>query len=149
MDSPINIDLAQREGYRFEVVFRSAGAAPLCTDAPRPLGEESGPSSEELLLAAVANCLASSLLFSLRKYGNEPGPVEAFATATRVRNDEGRPRIGAMDVRIRLGAAAPAMRLLDRAVDQFEDHCVVTQSVRAAIPVRVRVEDSDGTVLKA
>ena len=149
MDSPISIELTRREGYRFEVVFQSAGAAPLSTDAPRPLGKESGPNSEELLLAAVANCLAASLLFSLRKYGNEPGPIQAFATATLVRNDEGRPRIGAMDVRIRLGAAASTLRLLDRAIDQFEDHCVVTQSVRAGIPVRVRVEDSHGIVLKA
>lgn len=149
MGNPISIDLTQREGYRFEVVFQSAGAAPLWTDAPRPLGEESGPNSEELLLAAVANCLAASLLFALRKYGNEPGPIEAVATATLVRNDEGRARIGAMDVWLKLGVAATTMRLLQRAVDQFEDHCVVTQSVRTGIPVRVRVEDSDGIVLKA
>jgi organic hydroperoxide reductase OsmC/OhrA len=149
MDRPINIDLTQRDGYRFEVVFQSAGAAPLATDAPRPVGEESGPNSEELLLAAVANCLASSLLFSLRKYGNEPGPIEAFATATLVRNQEGLPRIGGIGVRIKLGAAASSMRLLDRAVDQFEDHCVVTESVRTGIPVLVRVEDRHGIVLKA
>lgn len=149
MDSPISIELTQREGYRFEVAFQSAGVAPLATDAPRPLGEESGPNSEELLLAAVANCLAASLLFSLRKYGNEPGPIEAVAAATLVRNEQGRSRVGSIDVRIRLGVAASTMRLLDRAVDQFEDHCVVTQSVRAAIPVRVRLQDIHGVVLKA
>ncbi len=134
MDSPISNDLTQREGDRFEVVFQSASAAPISTDAPRPLGEESGPNSEELLLAAVANCLASSLLFSLRKYGNEPGPIEAFAPATLVRNDEGRPRIGEMDVRIRLAAAASTLRPLPPAIDQFAGPCVGTQNLLAGSP---------------
>ena len=37
--------------------------------------------------------------------------------------------------------------MLERALAQFEDFCVVTQSVRAAFPVDVRVLDSAGTVL--
>jgi hypothetical protein len=39
--------------------------------------------------------------------------------------------------------------MAERILDQFEDFCVVTQSVRAAIPVTVRVLDRDGAVLKA
>lgn len=35
-----------------------------------------------------------------------------------------------------LGAPAATIRFLDRALAQFEDFCVVTQSVRAAIPAR-------------
>jgi hypothetical protein len=33
---------------------------------------------------------------------------------------------------------------LDRCAQQFEDSCVVTESVRRGIPVRVRVLDRDG-----
>jgi hypothetical protein len=54
--------------------------------------------------------------------------------------------MGRIEVEIRLGAAAADLRQLDRALAQFEDFCVVTQSVRAAIPVGVKVFDSDGTM---
>ena len=37
---------------------------------------------------------------------------------------------------------------MERAFAQFEDFCVVTQTVRAAFPVDVRVLDSQGPVLK-
>jgi hypothetical protein len=39
--------------------------------------------------------------------------------------------------------------MLDRILGQFEEFCVVTQSVRTAITVEVRVLDMAGTVLKA
>ena len=39
--------------------------------------------------------------------------------------------------------------MLDRALAQFEEFCIVTQSVRSAIPVTVRVVDRAGAVLKA
>ena len=34
-----------------------------------------------LLLAGVANCLAASLVFALRKFKNTPGPIRAEITA--------------------------------------------------------------------
>ena len=37
---------------------------------------------------------------------------------------------------------------LDRVLEQFEEFCVVTQSVRSGFPVEVTVRDSAGTVLK-
>lgn len=38
---------------------------------------------------------------------------------------------------------------VDRALAQFEDFCIVTESVRAGIPVAVRVHDHTGTELYA
>jgi hypothetical protein len=58
-------------------------------------------------------------------------------------------RVGRMRVDIHLGTAAAGLRSLDRVLAQFEDFCVVTQSVRAAFPVDVRVIDSSGAVLGA
>ena len=43
-----------------------------------------------------------------------------------------------------LGAPFASFRFLDRALAQFEDFCVVTQSVRVAIPVTVRIFDGNG-----
>ena len=56
-------------------------------------------------------------------------------------------RIGSIAVDLRLGVAASTISSLDRILAQFEDFCVVTQSVRSAIPVAVRVMDVDGTLL--
>jgi organic hydroperoxide reductase OsmC/OhrA len=143
-----DIDLVQRDGYRFEIDFRAPGVAPLLTDASPPLGTGAGPDSEALLVAAVANCLAASLCFALRKFGNRPQPLRARGRTSLVRNAQGRPRIGRIDVEIELGDPAAGLRLLERALALYEDFCVVTQSVRAGIQVDVRVVDSEGLVLQ-
>jgi len=52
-----------------------------------------------------------------------------------------------MQVEINLGNAPEAIPPLDRALSQFEDFCVVTQSVRAGIDVNVSVIAPDGRVL--
>ena len=44
--------------------------------------------------------------------------------------------------------AADKLVQLDRVLGQFEEFCVVTQSVRAGIEVDVRVLDRDGRVLR-
>jgi hypothetical protein len=46
------------------------------------------------------------------------------------------------------GAGPNPSRHLDRVLAQFEDFCVVTQSVRSGFPVSVTVRDGDGKVLK-
>ena len=47
-----------------------------------------------------------------------------------------------------LRVPAAGVQQLQRIVDQFEEFCVVTQSVRPAIPVDLRVFDGNGTLLK-
>ena len=44
--------------------------------------------------------------------------------------------------------SATELKLLERALAQFEDFCVVTQSVHVAFPVHVRVLDNEGAVHK-
>ncbi len=148
-DNTFTIELRQQRDYRFETRFDNPALPVLVTDEPPPLGGDAGPNPTRLLTTAVANCLSASLLFSLRKFKNEPGPIRTLATAHMVRNESNRMRVGRIDVDIRLGIAASDLKLLDRALEQFEDFCVVTQSVRAAVPVNVRVLDGTGAVLKA
>ena len=147
MDEATAVELELRDAYRFAVRFGPDGAAALLTDLSPPLGTAAGPDSEQLLVAAVANCLSSSLLFSLRKFRNEAVPMRTTADATLSRNAQGRLRVAGIEVAIRLGVAASTLRQLDRALAQFEDFCVVTQSVRAAIPVEVHVFDDGGALL--
>lgn len=146
-EGTFTIELLQQADYRFEARFDDPALPPLVTDEPPPLGAGAGPNPARLLGAAVANCLAASLLFALRKFRNEAEPLSAAATVTLARNAQNRLRIGRIAVDLQLAAPAAAVKSLDRVLAQFEDFCVVTQSVRAGITVDVRVLDRDGRVL--
>jgi organic hydroperoxide reductase OsmC/OhrA len=111
------------------------------------LGAGAGPNPARLLGTAVANCLAASLLFSLRKFRNQVEPLLAVATVSMVRNAQNRLRIGRIGVDLHLAGTAGDVKSLHRVLGQFEDFCVVTQSVRAGIAVDVRVLDRHGSVL--
>ncbi len=148
-DSTFTIELVQQADYRFEARFDDPALPPLVTDEPPPLGAGAGPNPARLLGTAVANCLAASLLFSLRKFRNEVEPLSAAATVSLARNAQNRLRIGRIAVDLHLAGPAAAVKSLDRVLAQFEDFCVVTQSVRAGITVDVRVLDRDGRVLAA
>ena len=141
------VHLTQGRDYQFNVHF-GAGIAPLPSDLPPPLGVGLGPSPEMLLAAAVGNCLAASLLFSLRKYKQQPDPITAEVSTDIGRNAQGRLRVQAMTVTLTLGQPAAALEHLQRVLDQFEDFCTVTQSVRAGIEIAVQVFDATGERLK-
>lgn len=148
-DSPeIRIVLEQEGPYAFKVNFEGADFDALHTDEPAPLGAGSGPNPSALLLTGLANCLSASLLFALRKFKNAPGPIRAEIVAKKERNAEGRWRIPRAEVTIRLSDKADAFEHLGRVVAQFEEFCIVTQSVRAGIDVGVRILDADGVVLQ-
>ncbi|MBS0446877.1 MAG: OsmC family protein [Proteobacteria bacterium] len=149
MEDVRSITLELRSGYAFDVDFELPNVPRLSTDASPPLGEGKGPDSEMLLMAAVGNCLAASLAFSLRKYKNDQVAIRATVQGQLARNDRGRLRVQGIAVEIRLGVPASGVRLLQRALEQYEDFCVVTQSVRSAIPVSVRVFDSEGAEVSA
>jgi len=142
-----SVSLIQQRDFQFETRF-GEGIAPLLADEPPPLGQGQGPSPEQLLAAAVGNCLAASLLFSLRKYKQQPEPISAEVRSETGRNAENRLRIVALHAVLRLGQPAAALQHLDRALASFEDFCTVTQSVRAGIDVSVQVFDALGVRLK-
>ena len=146
-ENHVTIELRQQADYRFETHFDNPALPVLVTDEPAPLGGDAGPNATRLLTAATANCLAASLLFSLRKFKNRADPLRAVATATVARNAENRLRIARISVDLHLGVAAAELKFLDRVLGQFEDFCTVTQSIRAGIAVDVRVLDRDGSVL--
>lgn len=148
-DESIRITLRQQADYRFEVGFDGTAIPPLSTDEPPPLGTGTGPNPARLLGTAVANCLSASLLFALRKFGNEPGPLQTTCTFAPERNAQGRLRIPRIAVEIRLGVKWADLKHAQRALAQYEDFCVVTQSVRGGIDVSVRVLDSTGAAFTA
>ena len=142
------LTLEQEEGFDFRVKFDWPGNADLLLDEPEPLGHRHGPNAARLIAAAVGNCLSASLVFCLKtKFKQNPGPLRATVTGTLARNERGRMRIGGLAVRIELAEGAEALQHLERCMGQFEDFCVVTESIRQGIPVDVEVVDASGRTL--
>jgi organic hydroperoxide reductase OsmC/OhrA len=145
----VRLTLTQESDYAFRIAFDETTLADLHTDEPPPLGADSGPNPSRLLVAAVANCLSSSLLFAMRKFKNSPAGIVTRATAKLDRNDKNRLRIAQIDVSIELPDAASDYAQIEHLLEQFENFCVVAESVRAGVPVNVRVTDSAGQTLKS
>jgi len=127
--------------------FDGTSVSPAPTPNNTALLRDAGPNPARLL-AAVANCLSASLLFALRKFRNQPEPITAAATTRIARNARNRLRIAGIAVQIRTGGKGAQMEHLDRVLAQFEEFCIVTQSVRDGIAVEVSVVDAEGAVLK-
>ncbi|MFC7301783.1 OsmC family protein [Cognatiluteimonas weifangensis] len=145
----IRLSLEQDGDFAFRIRFDDTALEPLLSDEPAPLGHDRGPNPSRLLLASIANCLSASLLFALRKHRNAPDPLRATITAATVRNADGRWRIPRAAVQIVLPGGGEDYRNLERVLAQFEQFCVVTQSVREGIDVAVTVSDGQGRVLHA
>ncbi len=145
-DTLVSVELRQVHDYQFDVQFGD-GLAPLRADEPPPMGQGAGPSPVQLLAAAVGNCLSDSLLFALRKFKQSPEPIHTRVQAQVGRNAQGRLRVLGIEVDLRLGAPAAELAHLDRVLGSFQDYCTVTQSIGAAVPVTVRVQDALGTPL--
>lgn len=126
-------------GYEFRVKFDHEAFAPLLMDEPPPLGRGVAPNAPRLLAAAVANCLAASLLFCLQRAKVEVSDVRADVVVDLVRNEKRRLRIGCVDVTLHTDVSKddPTVRAC---IAAFEEFCVVTESVRDGIDVAVHVE---------
>jgi len=148
-EQSFELSLEQIEDFEFRVRFDGTAIKDLATDEPPPQGHDAGPNPAQLLLAAVANCLAASLLFSLRKFRNTPGALRATARARLARNEHGRWRVAGMEVDLQLADPATSLHNFERALAQFEDFCIVTESVRAGVPVSVSVSDGQGRIVHA
>lgn len=139
-----SVTVEQESDYVFRVIFDDTSAPDLLTDEPEPLGGGSGPNPSRMLVAAVANCMSASLLFALRKFRNTPGKLVTRATATLGRNADKRLRVARIDATITLPDDPGGYQNLDRILQQFEQFCVVTESVRHGVEVSVSVSDRDG-----
>jgi uncharacterized OsmC-like protein len=142
-----SFSLEQQDDYAFLIRFDNE-LPPLLADEPAPLGKGAGPNPSRLLAASIANCLSASLLFALRKFKNKPGRIVTSVTARMERNDQKRLRVGGVSVVIQIDSPEEMLDHLDRVLEQFEEFCIVTQSVRSGFPVNVTVRDSAGKILK-
>ena len=134
------IRLKQLADYQFAIYYNEE-KSPIMGDEPPPLGKSEGATPSQLLIAAVANCLSDSLLFALRKFKQNPDPIETIATCEIGRNEQNRLRILSIRVEIHVGVPGESLENLDRVLAQFQDFCTVSSSVSVGIPVNVFVID--------
>lgn len=135
-----DVSLELQEDYRFLVDFGLEGVEVLATDEPPPIGDGTGPNPTRLLAAGVANCLAASLLFCLRKARVPVNDLRTTVTTWTTRNERGRLRVGGFDVTLWPEVPPEAQERMSRCLGLFEDFCIVTESVRTGVPVDVNVE---------
>ena len=143
----ITVTLTQDDDYSFRIAFDGASMPDILSDESPPLGHGAGPDPTRLLVAAIGSCLGASLLFALRKFKNTPGKIVTRVRAYPTRNEHKRLRIGHIAAEIQLADNAGDYRQIERIIAEFEEFCVVTQSVRAGVPVEVTVIDGEGAVL--
>ncbi len=141
-----SLRLERVQDYEFKAIFDQEHLAPITLDEPPPLGRNRGPNPARLLGAAVGDCLSASLLFCLQRAKIEVKNIKTTVSGTLVRNEQGRMRIGKIDVHLMVEVAAEQQRMI-RCLELFEDFCVVTASVRRGIKIDVRVTNPQGEEL--
>ena len=141
---PLVIELRLLENFLFEVDFGEFGI--IITEEARPVGGGDGPEPSMMLAASVANCLAASLLFALRKHKSDPQGLRATVSIVTERVEKYL-RITSLQVKLHLESEQEQLPGLDKALEQFENFCVVTQSVKQGIPTSVEVFDAGGNQL--
>jgi organic hydroperoxide reductase OsmC/OhrA len=137
-EKTIRVQLTLDRDYRFTATFpESPAIEPLRLDELPPLGAGEGPNPAMLLATAIGNCLAASLLFCLRKARLTVSAMDVSADAHLVRNEAGRYRVRQVDVTLAPTVAGADQARLARCIALFEDFCIVTESVRNGIEVKV------------
>ena len=138
----ISLDCIQ--DMEFRVRFDKPSYQDLLIDEPPPAGKDSAPNPTRLLAAAVGGCLSASLLFSSRKLRLNMQGMHAEVAVQHTRDENGRLRIGKIDVEITPTIEEPDPQKYQRCLSLFEDYCTVTQSVRKGIDVSVTVKSPNG-----
>ncbi len=132
------LQVEQVDGFDFRVRFDKEQYKELRMDEPAPLGQDTAPNPARILAAAIGDCLSASLVFCLKRRGVVIDGLRSEVRVQLVRNESKRLRIGNVEVSLH-----PRDPISDEAMDAclktFEDFCVVTQSVREGIDVKVNV----------
>ncbi|MGQ9679343.1 MAG: OsmC family protein [Candidatus Bathyarchaeia archaeon] len=134
------VDMELLEGFRFSSDFHLEGVSPLIIDEPPPLGKGSGPNASMLLASAIGNCLSASLLFCLQKSRVQVSGMRTSITVSVARNTQGRWRVKEISVEIEPKVSKEDSKQLERCTQIFEDFCIVTESVRHGIPIKINVK---------
>ncbi len=134
-EETFRVSMEMVEGYRFRIDMNSAQE--IFMDEPKPLGSGNYPNAGKFLAAAVGNCLCESLSFCVRRTHTEMLSIRAEVFSKMERNDRGRLRITHIKVTLHPELSDPSKLKLCQEI--YEDFCIVSQSVKAGIPIDVEI----------
>ncbi len=137
LSSTIHLTMELTGAYEFRVRVDGENAHEFVSGEGPPLGAPGTTSAGEMLGASVATCLASSFLFCAQKAHVRIEKLGADVHVAMARNAQGRVRIRSVSVALDANAPAEQHERIARCREIFEEYCVVTESVRAGIPVDV------------
>jgi organic hydroperoxide reductase OsmC/OhrA len=138
-EKSFKVTMERKEGFVFNVDFNLEDVPNLIMDEPEPVGEGSGPNASKLLAACLGNCLSASLLFCLQKARLDVKNMITTASGTMKRNKDGRWRISEVFIKINISSEKEASPF-DRCIDIFKDYCIISESVKNGIPIKVEVK---------
>ena len=135
------IGMKRKDNYKFEVDFESDQIPSLLMDEPPsiPGGEGQGPTASMCLAVAVGNCLSASLTFCATKKQVEILELITTVKVIRKRNEKGFWRIAEMQVNLEPKIADPTDAKFEKCKEIFENYCIVSQSVKDGIPLKIDV----------
>lgn len=146
MTENITVTLTHKNDYRFEVDFNESFKG-FVSDIEKPSGGSCGPAQTHMLLAAVANCLSVSFLYSLNRSGIDGGNMVTKAMLDICKRD-GVYRVGKINVAITTGKSEEEMDGLDDVLSGFENISTISRSVLEGVPIETHVFDRKGIRLK-
>ena len=146
MTENITVTLTHKNDYRFEVDFNESFKG-FVSDIEKPSGGSCGPAQTHMLLAAVANCLSVSFLYSLNRSGIDGGNIVTMALLDICKRD-GVYRVGKINVAITTGKSEEEMNGLGDVLSGFENISAISRSVLEGVPIETHVFDRKGIRLK-
>ena len=142
MTENITVTLTHKNDYRFEVDFNESFKG-FVSDIEKPSGGSCGPAQTHMLLAAVANCLSVSFLYSLNRSGIDGGNIVTKAMLDICKRD-GVYRVGKINVAITTGKSEEEMNGLGDVLSGFENISAISRSVLEGVPIETHVFDRKG-----
>jgi organic hydroperoxide reductase OsmC/OhrA len=135
------VEMTRVSGFQFCVDFGIESMCQFYMDEPEPLGKNTGPNAGKMVGAALANCLAASLMFCLQKSHVDVKGMKSSARGILERNENGRWRIMEVNVDLYPEIDSEKKKPLERCKEIFDDFCIVSKSIEQGIPVNVSVHD--------
>jgi uncharacterized OsmC-like protein len=134
-EQEFKVSMEMVQGYQFRIDMDSAQE--IFMDEPKPMGSGDYPNAGKFLAAAVGNCLCESLTYCVRRTRTEMLSLRAEVFSKMERNERGRLRITHIRVILHPELSDPSKLKLCQEI--FEDFCIVSQSVKAGIPMDVEI----------
>ena len=107
-------------------------------------GTDLGPSSIEYILIGIGGCLGSTLVYCLNRNNVDIDNLEIIVDGT-LKHIGREKHLRLIDIKVNLYLTTrnnESSEKIDLCIRIFKEHCVVTDSIREGIPIKVEVQQN-------